>query len=140
MRYLLFFAALFIIPRLYAQAPDIEWQKSLGGSEYDWAKCIRQTRDGGYIVAGNIASDDGDVSGNHGYSDYWIVKLDATGTIQWQKSLGGSDNDIPHSIRQTIDGGYILVGESYSKDGDVSEHYGAHDYWIVKLDATGEIQ
>src|SRR5437667_9741227 len=53
----------------------LEWQKSLGGSNLDWAASIQQTRDGGYIVAGQSSSIDGDLSGKHGGEDYWIVKL-----------------------------------------------------------------
>ena len=59
-------------------APEIQWQKSLGGSGYDEAQSIQQTADGGYIVAGYSYSSDGDVTGHHGsnsYYDYWVVKL-----------------------------------------------------------------
>ena len=58
-----------------AATPSIEWQKCLGGSGYDGAESIRQTGDGGYIVAGYTESNDGDVSGNHGNDDVWVVKL-----------------------------------------------------------------
>lgn len=114
-------------------AGDIQWQKSLGGSGSDTAKSIQQTADGGYIVAGYSESNDGDVSGNHGGRDYWIVKLNDTGDIQWQKSLGGSGDDWATSIQETIDGGYIIAGESYSNDGDVTGNHGYSDYWVVKL-------
>ena len=56
----------------------IEWDKSLGGSYYDYAYSIQQTNDGGYIIAGGSASNDGDITGHHGSTDntdYWIVKL-----------------------------------------------------------------
>ncbi|WP_223606640.1 T9SS type A sorting domain-containing protein [Chryseobacterium sp. OSA05B] len=118
----------------------IQWQKSLGGSLFDEAYSIHQTSDGGYIIAGESLSNDGDVTGNHGNSDYWIVKLDASGTLQWQKSLGGSNQDVANSVRQTSDGGYIVAGESYSNNGDVTGNHGISDYWIVKLDASGNIQ
>ncbi|MFA7616312.1 MAG: T9SS type A sorting domain-containing protein [Weeksellaceae bacterium] len=118
---------------------NIQWQKSLGGSGWDSATFIQQTTDGGYIVAGGSASNDGDVSGNHGETDYWIVKLDNTGDIDWQKSLGGSGEDGAHSIRQTTDGGYIVAGYSWSNDGDVTNNQGNRDYWIVKLDSIGNI-
>src|SRR5687767_5694247 len=76
-----------------AQAPSIQWQKTLGGSSSD-SKDIGQryvqTSDGGYIVAGSSFSTDGDVTGNHGGGDYWVVKLDGSGNLSWQKSLGGS--------------------------------------------------
>ena len=119
---------------------DIEWEKSLGGSDHDFGNSIQQTTDGGYIVAGSSSSNDGDVTGYHGRSDYWIVKLDSTGNIEWQKSLGGSDDDEAYSIQQTTDGGYIVAGGSWSNDGDVTGNHGNVDFWIVKLDITGNIQ
>ena len=64
---------LFVVAFANAQAPAIQWQKSLGGSNNDYAYAIRQTTDGGYIVAGYSFSNDGDVTGNHGGYDYWIV-------------------------------------------------------------------
>ncbi|HXK91883.1 MAG TPA: hypothetical protein PLA75_07400, partial [Bacteroidales bacterium] len=64
------------------------------------------------------------MSGNHGGGDYWVVKLDSSGTIQWQKCLGGTDNDEAKSIQQTSDGGYIVAGETWSNDGDVSGNHG----------------
>jgi hypothetical protein len=110
-----------------------EWQKSLGGSGADYASDIQQTNDGGYIVAGRSSSIDGDVTGNHGTNDYWIVKLTSVGTIEWQKSMGGSMNDLTSAIDQTNDGGYIVTGQSISNDGDVSGNHGSFDYWVVKL-------
>ncbi|WPO91524.1 T9SS type A sorting domain-containing protein [Chryseobacterium sp. HR92] len=118
----------------------LQWQKSLGGSFYDSANSIQQTADGGYIVAGESSSADGDVTGNHGNPDYWIVKLDISGNIQWQKSLGGTNEDRANSVRQTADGGYIIAGESDSTDGNVTGNHGNSDYWIVKLDASGSLQ
>ncbi|MBK6996275.1 MAG: T9SS type A sorting domain-containing protein [Lewinellaceae bacterium] len=118
----------------------IQWQKTLGGSGADEAFSVKQTNDSGYIVAGSSGSNDGDVSGNHGYDDTWVVKLSETGAIQWQKSLGGSSTDIARCIIQTMDGGYIMAGESDSNDGDVSVNYGNPDFWIVKLDGNGSIE
>jgi len=117
----------------------IQWQKCLGGSDYDVAYSIQQTSDGGYIVAGYTYSNDGDVSGNHGSSDYWVVKLNSVGAIDWQKCLGGSSTDRAHSIQQTSDGGYIVAGVTYSSDGDFSDNHGGADYWIVKLNSLGDI-
>lgn len=70
--------------------PIIEWQKCLGGSSQEQAYSIQQTSDGGYVTAGYSWSNDGDVTGNHGGWDYWVVRLTLTGTLEWQKSLGGS--------------------------------------------------
>lgn len=123
-----------------AQAPAIQWQKAFGGSMDDVAESIKVTPDGGYIVAGRSNSTDGDITGNHGGNDYWVVKFDATGAIQWQKSLGGSGDDIATDIQTTTDGGYIVAGRSSSTNGDVTGNHGNSDYWIVKLDSTGVIQ
>ena len=85
---------------------------------------MRQTADGGYIVAGKPRSTDGDVSGHHGgYFDFWVVKLDAAGSIVWQKCLGGR-GDIARAIQQTADGGYLVAGSTQSTNGDVSGVHG----------------
>ncbi len=132
--------ALFILSTIITNAqPTLQWQKSLGGTDYEVATAIQQTTDGGYIVAGWSYSIDGDVTGNHGNDDYWIVKLNSTGDTLWTKSLGGKDNEVANSIQQTTDGGYIVAGWTYSIDGDVTGNHGFNDYWIVKLNSTGDI-
>lgn len=122
---------------------NIVWQKCLGGTGNEWGAIIHQTNDGGYIVAGDSKSNNGDVSGHHGSlstQDYWVVKLDTARNIQWQKSLGGTSDDVLNSIEQTNDGGYIIAGSSMSNNGDVTNNHGNNDYWIVKLDTSGNIQ
>lgn len=118
----------------------IEWQKTLGGNREEIARSILPTTDGGYIVAGSTKSNNGDVSGNHGEADAWIVKLNRSGTIQWQKALGGSSEEIARSIQPTTDGGYIFAGSAKSINGDVSTNHGNSDAWIVKLSNSGAIQ
>ena len=126
--------------------PNVQWQRSLGGINDDEANCMVQTSDGGYVIAGSSYSNDGDVSGHHGAnttSDFWVVKINSTGTIQWQKSLGGSNDDIAYSIIQTTDGGYAIAGSTVSMDGDVTFNHGNldyEDYWVVKLDSSGVMQ
>jgi hypothetical protein len=117
----------------------IQWQKSLGGTSDDQANSVQQTTDGGYIIAGYTYSNDGDVSGNHGFYDCWLVKLDVGGNIQWQKSLGGTDMDMAYSVCQTNDGGYIVGGSTNSNNGDVSGNHGDYDYWLIKLNGAGTI-
>ena len=123
-------------------AGNIQWQKCLGGTSNDMAYSICPTADGGYIVAGRSFSTNGDVIGNHGGVDCWIVKLDAIGNIQWQKSLGGTSYDEALSIYPTADGGYVIAGYTYSNNGDVVGRYDTlyNDYWIVKLNTKGDIQ
>jgi len=122
-----------------ASAPAIEWKKYYGGSAHDIPESIQQTTDGGYIVAGWSLSNDGDISGNHGGRDVLVFKLNAKGEIVWQKSLGGSGEDIANYVRQTKDGGYIVAGTSSSNDGDLTQNRGEYDAWVIKLDSGGEI-
>jgi len=117
---------------------NLEWQKCLGGNEDDYGRSIVQTSDSGYIVASGAASDDGDVSGNHGDFDYWIVKLNSNGDTLWARCYGGSGFDEPYSISQTADNGFIVAGRTTSNDGDVWGFHGYFDYWIVKLNSDGD--
>ncbi len=134
----LFFRILFML-NLPAQ-PAVQWQKTLGGTDLDEARCIHQTDDSGYIIVGNTLSNNGDVLGNHGGWDFWVVKMSSTGSIQWKKTLGGTNNDWPYTIQQTTDGGYIVAGFSESSNGDVSNNHGEKDAWLIKLSNTGTVQ
>ena len=118
----------------------IIWQKNYGGPADDYVNSIRQTTDGGYVVAGQTYSNSGDVTGQHGNGDFWIIKLNALGELEWQKALGGTGVDFASTIELTADGGYIAAGFASSNSGDVSGVYGNADFWIVKLSATGTIQ
>lgn len=128
---------------LSGQAPAIQWQNTIGGESYDVMHDVLQTADGGYLLGGDSRSNTaGDKTENsQGGYDYWVVKLDAVGNILWQNSLGGDTDDFLNSMQQTPDGGYILGGYSYSGlSGDKTEaSLGGADFWIVKLDATGNI-
>jgi len=117
----------------------LQWGKNYGGSESEEANSVKQTTDGGYIVAGYSYSNDGDVGENYGRSDFWIVKLYGSGVLQWEKNYGGSRWDRANSIQQTTDGGYIVAGESWSSDGDIAGNIERSDIWIVKLDELGDL-
>jgi len=126
------------------QLGGIEWQKTIGGNGLDWVYVIQQTIDKGYIVGGKS---DSDISGEktdstRGMDDYWVVKLDSSGVIEWQNTIGGNSLDRLYAMQQTDDQGYILGGESLSdSSGEKTENnLGGSDYWIVKLDANGVIQ
>ena len=118
----------------------IQWKKCYGGSTDDRAYACEQTADGGYILAGHTLSNNWDVSGNHGDYDAWVLKLSPSGIIQWQKCLGGSLWDEAWDIKQTPDGGYIVVGHSNSTDGDLTVNHGGADYWVVKLSSLGNLE
>ncbi|RAR46640.1 T9SS type A sorting domain-containing protein [Flavobacterium lacus] len=119
---------------------NLVWQKCLGGTGEDIAFSVQPTADGGYIVAGRTDSTNGDVSVSIGNRDAWIVKLNGIGEILWQKSYGGTNNDIANFIQQTTDGGYIIAATTLSNDGDITENKGQSDYWIVKIDSSGTLQ
>jgi len=106
---------------------EVEWHKTFGSEGSDGAMSIQQTTDGGYIVAGWTES-----LGSGGY-DFYILKLNSKGELEWQKTFGGKNNDVANSIQQTTDGGYIVAGwtESFGSGGE--------DAYIVKLDSKGWI-
>tara|TARA_R110000850_G_scaffold140849_2_gene262420 strand:- start:67 stop:1626 length:1560 start_codon:yes stop_codon:yes gene_type:complete len=118
----------------------IQWEKNFGGSAIEYAWAVKQTSDDGYIVVGDSESSDGDVSGNQGVRDFWIVKTDSFGTLEWEKNYGGSGSERPKDVLQTNDGGYFVVGNSDSNDGDISNHYDWDDVWLLKLDASGNLE
>ena len=131
------------IVKLDAQGSK-QWEQTLGGSNYDGATSVHQTTDGGYIVG---AQSNSPVSGDktqasQGLVDYWVIKLDAQGAKQWERTLGGDANDALLSVQQTPDGGYLLGGySSSSASGDKTEvSRGKWDYWLVKLDSQGAKQ
>lgn len=125
---------------------NIAWQVDIGGNDADYLYDIQQTTDGGFILGGYSLSD---ISGNKteaniGGWDYWIVKLDSIGVIEWQNTIGGNFNDYLTSIQETSDNGFIVGGYSNSAiSGDKSEDTwgggAGFDYWVVKLDSTGNI-
>jgi len=131
------FADAFVIK--FSNTFEIEWKKSYGGFEREDASKILQTLDGGYVIVGSTNSNDGDVSGNNGSYDGWIVKLGSSGQIEWQNSLGGTNPDYLFDISENENGGYVIVGSTNSNDGDVSGNNGSSDGWIVKLGSSGEI-
>ena len=103
------------------------WAVAYGTGGNEGASSIRQTSDGGYIVAG------GTFSFGTGNDDIWVIKLDSSGEIAWQKTYGGNNYEESSSIQQTSDGGYILAG--------ITDSFGAggQDLWVLKLDTDGNI-
>ncbi|HHT9135241.1 MAG TPA: hypothetical protein ACFYD2_10090, partial [Candidatus Avalokitesvara rifleensis] len=109
--------------------PDgaVEWQKTYGGVDHDWAFSIQQTSDGGYIAAGRTKSfGSGDL-------DLWVLKLSPNGSIEWQKTYGGASDDEAYSVQQTGDSGYVVAGFSSSFGA------GGDDFWVLKLSPDGTV-
>jgi hypothetical protein len=106
---------------------NVQWQRTYGDTQDDYAYSIQQTSDGGYVVAGEMPFI---MRG----SDLWVLKLHSNGTEQWAKAYGGPNNDRANAIQQTPDGGYIVAGETGSFGA------GGSDAWILKLDVNGDVQ
>ena len=130
----------FSVPKLFGQAPTIQWQKTFGGSNFDQVESVIQTYDGGFAAAGIATSTNGNVTGNHGFGDFWIIKLNASGVLIWQKTFGGTADDGAFSIAQTSDSGFIVAGSSTSTNGNVTINHGLNDFWIIKLNSSGVLQ
>jgi len=103
--------------------PTIEWERTYGGSAGDAGVSIQQTTDGDYIISGSTTS-----YGNGDY-DIWLLKTDATGTLECSQTYGGPVDESGHVVQQTMDGGYIVVGYTWG-----------YYPWLVKVASTGELQ
>ena len=107
---------------------NLLWAKTIGEISYDdYSNSVYETLDGGYIIAGHTF---GFGAGNF---DVFIIKLDASGSFSWAKTIGGPEKDESYSIQQTLDGGYIIVGETESFG------VGESDIFVVKLDSSGNL-
>ncbi|PCH95279.1 MAG: hypothetical protein COB85_04680 [Bacteroidetes bacterium] len=105
---------------------DTLWTKFYGGSGSDNGTSVKQTSDGGYIIAGNSASY------GAGGGDAYLLKIDSLGSVTWTKTYGGSSTDGAESVLQTTDGGYIFTGYSNSAGA------GSYDVLVVKTNASGD--
>lgn len=124
----------------FDSAFDIEWQSVLGGSADDLAVKVFEAPDGGYVVAGNSESSDGDVGSNFGQGDWWIVKLTAAGEIDWKQTVGGSQGDnVASMVACSDNSGFFVTGTTASTDGTVVGNHGGKDIWLVKFDYDGNI-
>jgi hypothetical protein len=106
---------------------NIQWAKTYGGTGEDLVSSVQQTSDGGYILAGWTTSF------GAGSSDFFLIKTDANGNLQWAKTYGGISHDAAYSVQQTSDGGYIVAGYTFSFGA------GNYDFFLIKTDANGNI-
>ena len=113
------------------------WSKCFGGSSTDYLNNIATTSDGGFIAVGETESNDGDLSGNHGQWDGWIIKINSTGQKVWAETYGESGKDYLTDIIQASDGGYMASGYTLSTNGIFSDTHGGQDAWMIKINSTG---
>jgi len=106
---------------------NLNWEKTFGGANSDYGYSVQQTSDDGYIIAGYTKSS------GAGRDDAYLVKTDASGNLDWEKTFGGTDNDRGYSVQQTSDDGYIIAG--YTKSSGAGEE----DAYLVKTDASGNL-
>ncbi|MFA9371027.1 MAG: hypothetical protein ACERIH_04905 [Labilibaculum antarcticum] len=113
---------------------SVEWEKIFSESLSDECRDIYKVAQGGYIAIGNSKFRE-----NSYYEDIWVTKFDDYGNVEWRKTFGGTGDDVSTSIRQSIDGGYILSAYSTSSDGDFNLNNGEYDSWLLKLDTSGDL-
>ncbi len=128
-----------------AQVPTINWDVTIGGKEKDVLNSFALTEDKGYIAGGTSTSGKSGEKGDEsrGKEDYWVVKLDDRGRVEWERTYGGEDKDELGSVRP-VKGGYIVGGTSLSNSGKGVEKEqdskGGSDYWVLKLNERGDIE
>ncbi len=116
------------LPNVETISASSELWKTIGGEFNDEAAAIVVSSDGGYAIAGTTSS-----FGAGGF-DFWLIKTDSTGNVEWNQTYGGAEKDSAYSMVQTSDGGYALAGETYSFGA------GDSDFWLIKIDSSGSIQ
>ncbi len=115
---------------------SILWKKVLGGGGYDEAQDLLINPDGSFFLLSTTNSTNGDIVGQHGDYDYWLIKFDANGNILWKKMYGGTGKDYPERLLKTADGNLLMFGISSSIDGDVIGLHTTQDMWAVKINIT----
>ena len=115
------------------------WEKNYGGDEIDEARGIVSSGDGNYLIVGDTRSSNDDVSLNHGAADVWVIKINSSGELLWEKTYGGTDFDAGRAICPSQNGGFVLAGSSRSADGDLTENMGQNDAWVLKIDDSGSL-
>lgn len=116
---------LFSFSFLSAQAPEILWNKNFGGEDHDTGSSVKQTLDGGYIIAGSTNSF------GAGAEDVWLIKTNKDGEELWNKTYGGPDTDRGNCVQQTSDGGFIITGST----SDISKS--SSDALLIRTDEIG---
>ena len=115
------------------------WKRYHGGSNNDRCYDVIQTSDDGFMMIGSSESEDFDINDSKGSYDFWVIKLSSDGDLQWTKSYGGLEIDVAYAITPTLDGNFLIAGDTRSSDQDVSQNYGNADMWLIKISPSGNL-
>ncbi|QOD59851.1 hypothetical protein H9I45_10875 [Polaribacter haliotis] len=125
---------------------NLLWQKTYGFSGADYGTSLLETNDNGFLITGVLDVSASGGQGNakssgskHAGGDYWVIKTDNSGTLEWSKYYGGSFTDAPLGVVKTADNGYILAGSSDSNDFNIKNNKGTYDFWVIKISETGDL-
>ncbi len=121
---------------------NLLWAKCYGGSQLDEGIALEQAPDSGFILVGHTLSHDGDISVNldTAYWEIWIIKTDMQGSLQWEKTLGGSWEDQGASVLVLNDSSYLIAGSVLSDDRDISGSNGHMDVYLANISSGGQLQ
>ncbi len=125
---------------------EISWQQTFGFAGTDYGTTLLETKEGGFLITGVLDVSASNGQGNakfikqkHAGGDFWALKLDATGALEWSKYYGGSFTDTPLGVVKTADNGFIVVGSSDSNDVDIKNNKGSYDFWVIKISSNGTL-
>jgi hypothetical protein len=112
---------------------QIVWKTTLGGGSEDFANSLVRLPNGNIAIAGSASSSNGDVTGNRGGHDVWVVVLNSRGKKLWQRTFGSYNGDYNKHIEVTADGSLLVANSTDGNALDVSGNHGNDDAWVFKL-------
>jgi hypothetical protein len=125
---------------------NLLWEKSFGFSGADYGTDLIETKEGGFLITGvlDVSASDGQGSAKstatkHSGGDYWAIKTDNTGALEWSRFFGGSFTEVPLGVLETDAHNFVIVGSSDSKDFNISNNKGSYDFWIIKISTEGTL-
>lgn len=125
---------------------DLLWQKTYGFSGLDYGTNLIETKNGGFLITGVLDVSASEGQGNlkttatkHAGGDYWVLKTDTSGNLEWSKFFGGSFTDTPLGVIETKENNFIIAGSSDSNDFNVANNKGTYDFWITKISSKGNL-
>ncbi|MDG4716163.1 hypothetical protein [Winogradskyella marincola] len=125
---------------------SILWEKSFGYQGADSGISLIETNDQGFLITGilDVTASGGEgntqrTANRHAGGDYWALKLDISGNLEWSRYYGGNFTDTPYGVVQTEDNGFIIAGSSDSEDTDISGNIGTYDFWVIKISSSGDL-